>query len=140
MRVETRKSIWWLLLASFGGVALVSLGVLIATISSGFSDGPAGFCCVTVFEVPMAILAWVMLRRCYREQPVPWTGCWQLSLSDLLSVAFFFAFLLTVSHEIVPDEYLRVGLYISIVLGLGYFVSLLVVARAGYSESASERW
>ena len=141
MGIENRKLLWWFVFASCAGSVFVFTGIVVANSKQGqFSIetqiGLFGLCAEGIF----AALALWRLKRCYVQEPLNWTGRWQLSLGDLLCVTFFFASIMGICREIEPRQFLNKGLPISMALGIGFTIALLTVARMGRWTSSVQRW
>jgi hypothetical protein len=138
--IEDRKGLWWLALGFTVGapvlavLTMVSMGQL--AVMGGV--GPdywvvivlllaALWFCANVYVVMYAILS---LWRLYTLQPT-WTGKWQLTLGDMISVVFFAGISMSFFRALGRDVFIPVGIVISIFTTVGYLVSLLFTSRIG---------
>ncbi len=145
MSVESRKTVWWLVLASCGGMACLALLFAIFDVHLVYrrpQRNTGSFLAIVflVVELTGVAIAVLELQKLYHEQPINWIGRCQISLSDLLSIVFFFAIVMTIYRTLRPDQILFEGLPVSVVLGMGYAISLLCAARTGIGFKASIRW
>src|SRR5437762_2686398 len=123
---------WWVTFASGAGMALLALGVFIAS-----QQSIAMF--VLVAEVWLVWLAIRNLKRLYAECPPNWTGRWQVRLSDMLSIAFFFGLMMAAFRAVDPSKFIYTIPIVSL-LGFGYVASLLCVSRMDGELRGFSKW
>ncbi len=121
------KSIAWILL--FTGVGTVLFYAML-TLHDGFQEVRREW---QVFATALVLIALsaALLKWSYRVEPADFSGFWQLSLADLLAASFFTALLMTAFRAVWPEDFLRVGIFATLVLGLGFAFCLLLAARKG---------
>jgi hypothetical protein len=79
----------------------------------------------------ISVVAVLRLRSFYRREPGPGGGFWQLSISDLLVVAFVCGAILSLFKAFWPDHLIKVGAAVTIVTGLMLLAGTLVATRRG---------
>src|SRR5262245_2394542 len=124
MEMSTRKTIWWYALATgAGGTLLFGYACLI----DGPPSGPERILYLwPLITIVLSAVATLRLRSCYRKEPGPGRGFWQLSVSDLLLVAFVCGTILSLFKAFWPDVLIKVGIPLTIVTGLLLLTGTLV--------------
>lgn len=133
MGLSGRKTFWWsMLAASMGGTAFF---VYICCIAG--APPPRMFAVYAWPAVCMAMsgISIYILRRIYRDEPGGIRGLWQLSIVDLYAIILFTALWMAAMRSAWPGSFLPVGIAVSLTMGLGYLVSMLVAARKGFAAS-----
>jgi hypothetical protein len=140
---EDRKGCWWLVLGFCSCAPVLALCVMVWMVSQfdGSSDFLIWFGLYSLWFIANVAVAWravLKLRRLYALEPA-WTGKWQLTLSDLISVAFFAGFSMTLCRALAPNDFAPVGLTVAFCATAGYLVSLLFQSRMDLF-SGFEKW
>src|SRR6185295_15643898 len=134
MSVIARKHLWWSMLAgSMGGTLFFVYICLIG--------GPPPPRMIGVWMWPgtcvtLSFVSAILLRRIYREEPGGIRGLWQLSIVDLYAIIGMTALWMAAMRGAWPEKFLPVGIAVSLGMGIGSTVSLLVAARKGFSARA----
>lgn len=122
-----RKKYAWIVLASGVGGTLVFL-VLCAL------DGPPD-----IFEYiwpictsAAALIATLLLKKYYREEPETFAGLWQLSIVDLFAISFFAAVLMAGWRAAWPLAFVPAGIAVTLSLAAAFAFCLLFAARKGF--------
>ncbi|HLX65256.1 MAG TPA: hypothetical protein VKX17_28565 [Planctomycetota bacterium] len=149
MPPSTRKLNWWLLLVSSAVVCAVMGYCFVWNLLFGYNHGEGYlFALWFALDALLVTLSLFKLRRCYREEPSGWTGRWQLSLIDLLSIViltglsmalFKAAMLSNAQDNLERDHFLYEGVPISFGIGVAWTAALLFAARTG-SKGTLDKW
>jgi hypothetical protein len=75
------------------------------------------------------------LRHIYHSEPGGIRGLWQLSIIDLYALILFTALWMAVMRAARPEVFVPAGVGVSLTMGLGYAISLLVAARKGFKAN-----
>lgn len=136
------KAVFGVLLASFAGVVLFIVNILIIELlRHGFNNSEPGLILIwPAFNVVGVVVSAVKLKGYYSKQPPDWTGRWQLSMLDMIAVTFVFAGIMAFfKFNMRPDEFFPPGAVLSLSLGAVYLFSLLLVTRIGNLDTVG-RW
>ena len=139
-----RKQLWWMALTSCAGIStllIFPLGGAIVELAQGMHSprSVSAFGLLLAGEVAGAWVAVRKLKRCYAQEPMGGAGRWQLSLSDMIAIVFFFGIVMLFCQKLSPAGFGYVGIPISLLLGCGFVAAMFVVARTESLERTLER-
>lgn len=140
MHPVPKKDLWWSVLFT---CLVTSISIVCAFIDNAIVRTPRvqfqfGLLMVIGVYLALSVVAINQLRKYYGHFG-HWDGAWQLSMMDLLSIAFFFGTLLLLFRALaLPSDFIRF-IPISAFLAAGYAAALLVVSKMGYYHTYG-RW
>ena len=119
---------WWFLLASTVSMLLAVMGVVMAMCHYSSPLGDKVLVGVWALAEILLLSACVKkLKTRYLATNERWNARLQFSLSDLLSVMFFFGCVMLFLRSCYPSEFIGLG----VILNTGYFLSLIFSIRQG---------
>jgi hypothetical protein len=135
MDMMTRKSIWWYGLAAAVGGTLMFVYLLIL---EGMRGPPARIYFWPAGTVTLMLVSIFRLRSCYRAEPGPSEGFWQLSISDLIVAALLLGAMLTGFQAAWPRYFLQAGIPAAFLTGAHFVAGMLVAARRGIQSKSTK--
>jgi hypothetical protein len=137
LKAHKQKALWWTLLCFAAGVPVIGpIGLFTHGLPQGNRQAFLGWIFINTVLILVSI---AKLWDCYSKAPSGWKGRWQLTLRDLLLIVFLSATAMSLCRTVSPHNFLRIGVPVSIALGIGYTVALLFVSRMWEAVSV-RRW
>lgn len=133
--LERRKTTCWILLAASVGATLL-FAVLCVLKGPPKWNREGGLYAWPVATVLISVFSAISLKRSYRAEPGNFAGFWHLSIVDFYAVTLFTAVSMGIFRAAWPDDFIAVGIAVSLVLGFTYLFCLLIAARKGYDHAA----
>lgn len=141
MHPVPNKNLWWFVLFTCVVSSAAIVCVLIDDRLIGAprrSRMPLGVLVMVAIYVALAFAAIKKLKIFYTHFG-HWDGAWQLSMLDLLSIAFYFGILMLIFRAVAPPQHFVRWIPAAGFLAAGYAASLLVVSKMGYYHTYG-RW
>jgi hypothetical protein len=142
MPMSLRKQSWWMVLASccgIGAMLVIPLVGILVSLPDKSLIWSGVILTIVLFlgEIGVGLLAVRKLKACYADEPLEGGGRWQLTLSDMIAIVFFFGTVMLLCQVISPAGFMIVGIPISLISGVGFVAAMFVVAR---TETLATTW